>query len=176
MGGPTAWSRPQVERTAEAKRQSERDKRKALWDSAPSTFEDISDRARPTANSWEHSELGSAKQNAKFLRLLGGKELVNDAGKDSDGVQRDGVEVISDEESFEDANLPKDCPVFELTTGCDFVPVERGTEETAVAFVTTSASTDAASESSQRGGNTIDRELERQYAQGLQYCRARGQG
>merc|ERR1712048_296963 len=97
-------SSPCVADAAFAKRQAERVKRRALWDEG---FVNIDDnRARRTANGWEHSQLGSGEQKRKFLRLMGGRDLVA------------ALEAASEEDCcIDDSDLPTDCPVFELVEG-----------------------------------------------------------
>jgi len=155
------------EQSAEAMRQEERQKRKALFDAAPSTFEDVGDRARPTANAWERNRLGSTKNQQKFLRLMGGRELAETV-----------AERISDEEeemgSFvDDADLPTDCPVFELTDG-EFVAVENVGHGESNTFDVPSGvvedTSDAEGPPDMRG---LNRELERHF----EFARAhKGQG
>eukprot|EP00930_Biecheleria_cincta_P103697 TRINITY_DN95745_c0_g1_i1.p1 TRINITY_DN95745_c0_g1~~TRINITY_DN95745_c0_g1_i1.p1 ORF type:complete len:208 (+),score=53.31 TRINITY_DN95745_c0_g1_i1:89-712(+) len=102
--------------SAEERRQEEREKRKALWESAPNAFEDIGDRSRPTANAWENIEaLGSGAQRNKFLRLMGGRVLA----KTEDGPPAQEKDDESDSEEFEVAD---GCEVVELFGG-EFVQV-----------------------------------------------------
>lgn len=107
--------------TPEEERQMERQKRKNLWEIRPDCFEDLGNRARPTNNGWEMSEMSSAKEKDKFLRLLGGSELARQARAHTPQVVEDSDDEAENakrkEDEIDEEDLPADVPCFDFDEG-----------------------------------------------------------
>mmetsp|Transcript_93565 Transcript_93565/g.166465 ORF Transcript_93565/g.166465 Transcript_93565/m.166465 type:complete len:254 (+) Transcript_93565:66-827(+) len=138
-------------------RQAERQKRKALWSNVaidPRSASPEGDE-RPSANGWESSRFENSDERAKFLRLMGGKKIVEAEAR-----------LLSEEE------LPSGCQTLELCKGSWVHILEEERLAAAAPEVEQStgwigSTTDTKASSAAQYGVSRDRELERQYLAGV---------
>mmetsp|Transcript_9952 Transcript_9952/g.22392 ORF Transcript_9952/g.22392 Transcript_9952/m.22392 type:complete len:224 (+) Transcript_9952:82-753(+) len=169
--GGTVWEKPKpVQLSAEERWKEERERRKRIWEAGPNSFE-VPDRQRPAPNGWEHSSMSAASKD-KFLRLMGGRELAAAAAAEAAAAAVEAEDELTaaaaaedDDSSLDEAELPKDCPVFELVGG-DFVAVENTSAAEDGAGDEDSAVTAGSALRPAPDSNELNRELGRQYEQG----------
>eukprot|EP00929_Paragymnodinium_shiwhaense_P014724 TRINITY_DN122680_c0_g1_i1.p1 TRINITY_DN122680_c0_g1~~TRINITY_DN122680_c0_g1_i1.p1 ORF type:complete len:455 (+),score=165.82 TRINITY_DN122680_c0_g1_i1:98-1462(+) len=115
------------EKAAAAEREAVRAKRKALFANPERTKddEDAAASAKPSANGWEHTTFSTSGDKVKFLKLLGGEKLAANV----DSVAEEAAAGTLAENEAEDEELlladNADCPVFEFSTGGDWVEQEH---------------------------------------------------
>mmetsp|Transcript_3102 Transcript_3102/g.6987 ORF Transcript_3102/g.6987 Transcript_3102/m.6987 type:complete len:289 (-) Transcript_3102:8-874(-) len=153
------WPTPQQPNVAE-QMAAAREKRKAIWEAGPNDFQDR-EQSRPSANGWEKSRMASDAERTKFLRLMGGQDMLEKSVTAEEEAAR------SSDSDFDESDILPGCQVLELEVESgDFVAVED--DPTSLL----ESNRRDAKENHQIGGS----ELDRMYQQGMQQSMSKCQG